>query len=77
MTLHTTLDPVVPIWQQQLYTAKVQAAAANYPYEAYQEAAYGHCAFSPFQVLSAFNRLTTLVDQVIKPRLYMPVISSQ
>ena len=74
MTLHTTLDPVVPIRQQQVYTAKVQAAASGSPYEAYQEAAYGHCAFSPFQVLSAFDRLKTLVAQVIKPRLYLPVI---
>ena len=65
---------MVPIWQQQLYTAKVQTAAAGQPYEAYQEAAYGHCAFSPFGVLSAFNRLVALVDQAIKPRLYLPVI---
>ena len=29
VTLHTTLDPVVPIWHQQDYTAKVQAAGAG------------------------------------------------
>ncbi len=75
VTLHTTLDPVVPIWHQTEYTAKVQAAGASSLYEDYQDASYGHCAFNPLQVLSAFNKLTTMVDQVIKPQLYLPVIS--
>ena len=75
VTLHTTLDPVVPIWHQAEYTAKVQAAGASSLYEDYQEAGYGHCAFNPLQVLSAFGKLTTMVDQVIKPQLYLPVVS--
>lgn len=76
VTLHTTLDPAVPIWHQAEYTAKVQAAAANSLYEDYQEASYGHCAFNPLQVLSAFSKLTSMVDQVIKPQLYLPAINS-
>jgi pimeloyl-ACP methyl ester carboxylesterase len=75
VTMHTTLDPVVPIWHQEEYTAKVQAAGAGALYEDYQDASYGHCAFNPLQVLSAFNKLATMVDQVIKPQVYLPVIS--
>ncbi len=77
VTLHTTLDPVVPIWHQQDYTAKVQAAGTGAPYEAYQAQSYGHCTFSPFEVLNAFTRLTTLVDQVVKPQVYLPVVSTE
>lgn len=76
VTLHTTLDPVVPFWHQQEYTAKVQAAGAGSLYEAYQEANYGHCTFSPLQVLNAFGRLTTLIDQAVKPQVYLPAIST-
>jgi pimeloyl-ACP methyl ester carboxylesterase len=76
VTLHTTLDPVVPLWHQALYTAKVQAAGAGPLYEAYQQAGYGHCAFSPLEVLSAFGRLTTLVDEAVKPQLYLPALST-
>ena len=75
VTLHTTLDPVVPIWHQTEYTAKVQAAGASSLYEDYQEPSYGHCAFNPLQVLSAFNKLIVMVDQLIKPQLYLPAIS--
>ncbi|MFN8466363.1 MAG: alpha/beta fold hydrolase [Caldilineaceae bacterium] len=75
VTLHTTLDPVVPIWHQTEYTAQVQAAGASSLYAGYQEASYGHCAFNPLQVLSAFNKLVVMVDQVIKPQLYLPAIS--
>jgi pimeloyl-ACP methyl ester carboxylesterase len=75
VTMHTTLDPVVPIWHQEEYTAKVLAAGAGALYEDYQDASYGHCAFNPLQVLSAFNKLATMVDQVIKPQVYLPVIS--
>jgi pimeloyl-ACP methyl ester carboxylesterase len=77
VTLHTTLDPVVPIWHQQDYTTKVQAAGTSTPYEAYQAQSYGHCTFSPFEVLNAFTRLTILVDQFIKPLVYLPVVSTE
>ncbi len=75
VTLHTTLDPVVPIWHQTDYTAQVQAAGASSLYVAYQDAGYGHCAFNPLQVLSAFNKLIVMVGQVIKPQIYLPVVS--
>jgi pimeloyl-ACP methyl ester carboxylesterase len=75
VTMHTTLDPVVPIWHQEEFTVKVLAAGAGALYEDYQDASYGHCAFNPLQVLSAFNKLATMVDQVTKPQVYLPVIS--
>jgi pimeloyl-ACP methyl ester carboxylesterase len=76
VTLHTTLDPVVPVWHQEVYSAKVQAAGAGGLYEAYQQPAYGHCTFNPLEVQSAFVRLTTLVDEAVRPQLYLPVVSS-
>ena len=75
VTLHTTLDPVVPIWHQTEFTAQVQAAGASSLYEDFQESSYGHCAFNPLQVLSAFNKLVTMVDQRITPQVYLPVVS--
>lgn len=75
VTLHTTQDPTVPAWQQEVYSTKVQAAGAGAMYEEYQETSYGHCAFSAFRVLGAFDRLKALVDQVVKPQIYLPIIS--
>ena len=76
VTLHTALDPVVPIWHQTEYTAQVQAAGAGSLYVAYQDPNYGHCAFNPLQVLSAFNKLIVMVDQVLKPQVYLPAITT-
>ncbi len=76
ITLHTTLDPVVPLWHQDLYTAKIEAAGAGALYEHYQVPAYGHCAFSSASVLTAFGRLLDLVDTSITPRLYLPTLGN-
>ena len=76
VTLHTALDPVVPIWHQTQFTAQVQAAGASSLYVAYQDPGYGHCAFNPLQVLSAFNKLIVMVDQVLKPQVYLPAITT-
>lgn len=54
VTLHTTLDPVVPYWQEPLYTLKTIAAGTFLERTAIPVAAYGHCAFTGGDVLAAF-----------------------
>jgi pimeloyl-ACP methyl ester carboxylesterase len=78
VTMHTTLDPVVPYWHSQRYRGKTIAADNLALHEAITVDAYGHCTFTPLAVLGAFNRLVTLVDNPPKyqpaVRLYLPVI---
>jgi hypothetical protein len=52
VTLHNTLDPVVPFWHEGLY------AGAGSPWFASNSVpSYGHCEFDTLQVLGAFNEL--------------------
>lgn len=70
ITLHTTGDPVVPFWHATEYTFKTLAADNLALHEQITVQAYGHCRFSTFDVLGAFNRLVTLIDT---PPAYQPV----
>jgi hypothetical protein len=54
VTLHTTLDPVVPYWQEPLYTAKTLLAGTAFERVNLPVTAYGHCAFTAFDLLGAF-----------------------
>ncbi len=54
VTLHTTLDPIIPYWQEPLYTLKTLEAGAFLQRTPIPVAAYGHCAFSGANVLAAF-----------------------
>jgi pimeloyl-ACP methyl ester carboxylesterase len=73
ITMHTTGDPVVPYWHAIQYRGKTIAADNMALHEHIQVNAYGHCQFSAFDVLGAFNRLVTLVDN---PPPYRPVSRS-
>lgn len=55
VTLHTTGDPIVPYWQEPLYTLKTIAAGAFFERTPLPVAAYGHCAFTAGDVLTAFD----------------------
>jgi pimeloyl-ACP methyl ester carboxylesterase len=55
VTLHTTLDPVVPYWQETLYTPKTLFAGSFLERINLPVAAYGHCAFTGGEVLAAFG----------------------
>lgn len=70
ITLHTTGDPIVPFWHATEYTGKTLAADNLALHEQITVQAYGHCRFSTFDVLGAFNRLVTLIDN---PPVYQPV----
>jgi pimeloyl-ACP methyl ester carboxylesterase len=56
--LHTTLDPVVPFWHEAAYSA---LAASSGWFTLVPVARYGHCTFTPQEVLGAFNLLTGMV----------------
>lgn len=55
ITLHTTLDPVIPYWQETLYTPKTLLAGSFLERTNLPVAAYGHCAFTGGEVLAAFG----------------------
>jgi len=55
VTIHTTLDPVIPYWQETLYTVKTIAAGAFFERTNLPISAYGHCTFTGGEVLAAFG----------------------
>ncbi len=62
VTMHTTADPVVPAWHNDIYADKVAAngSTANYAYTAID--VYGHCNFSQLEVVTAVNQMVALAD---------------
>jgi pimeloyl-ACP methyl ester carboxylesterase len=78
VTMHTTGDPVVPASQAHLYRIKTILADNLALHENITVTRYGHCQFNQFEILNAFNTLTTLVDNppAYKPaqHLYLPVV---
>ena len=56
-TLHSDRDPVVPAWHEDLYAARVAEHGLSDLLEQTLVSSYGHCAFTPQQVLTAFDRL--------------------
>ncbi len=48
---HTTGDEVIPFWQELLYAQKLGAGA---PYALRPVARYGHCTFTPDELVAAF-----------------------
>lgn len=74
ITLHTSGDPVVPLWHSVGYSTKIAAAGRSALHEAIVLDANGHCQFTSAAVLSAFGRLTTLADNPPPIPLYLPMI---
>jgi pimeloyl-ACP methyl ester carboxylesterase len=70
VTLHTTGDPLVPYWHVTLYHGKTIAADNVALHEHFEHDRYGHCNFTPPEVLYAFYRLA---DMVNNPPPYQPV----
>jgi pimeloyl-ACP methyl ester carboxylesterase len=78
VTLHTTDDPVVPYWHATRYRGKTISADNIALHEHRQVDRYGHCSFAPIEVLDAFNRLVSMVDnqpphQPVQ-RLFLPSV---
>jgi pimeloyl-ACP methyl ester carboxylesterase len=54
VTLHTTGDPVIPYWQEPMYTLKTLLAGTLLDRINLPVSAYGHCNFSAGDILGAF-----------------------
>lgn len=74
ITMHTTGDPIVPLWQATQYAAKVAHVGRSAFLESVVLENYGHCHFTTASILSAFTRLTLLVDNPPPFVLYLPLI---
>lgn len=55
VTIHTTGDPIVPYWQETLYTLKTIGAGTFFERTILPVARYGHCTFTSGEVLTAFG----------------------
>lgn len=65
VTLHTTLDPIVPYWHEALYRDKVVARGRTPRYAEFPPGArYGHCNFTSTEVQ---NALALLVSRAANP----------
>lgn len=55
VTMHNVGDPIVPIWHETLYAAKVAANRAGSKLAILPINRYGHCVFKPSEVLYGFG----------------------
>jgi hypothetical protein len=80
VTIHTTGDPIVPVWHEALYQEKVSSNPASTSlYSGSTVSRYGHCAFTASEVLGAFSllvRKSTGQDLVVSARV-LPEPGSQ
>jgi pimeloyl-ACP methyl ester carboxylesterase len=67
VVMHTTADPIVPFWQQTLYTAKVISKLTPTLYLPIKITAYGHCAFTLPQLLTGFGSLVFMSTKIQLP----------
>ena len=67
VTLHTTLDPAVPYFHKDAYAQVVDQAGASDWLAQIPVERYGHCNFTPEEVLGAFTALVTWVETGINP----------
>ena len=63
LTLHTTRDPVVPVFHQTLYGS---IAPAEWLVQRTVNA-FGHCTFTQQQMLTAFDDLVLWVNEGVRP----------
>jgi hypothetical protein len=74
VTLHTSLDEIVPYWHEISYTAKVNPTWAGMRYQNIQVQRYGHCNFTQAEVLQALNAMLAMKTAMFQHSLYLPVI---
>ena len=67
VTLHTTRDPVVPIWHEDLYKGIATRAGSGNLLVQTKVDAYGHCNFTDQQTFDAFSKLVMWIEAGIKP----------
>ena len=63
VTMHTTGDPIVPAWHQDMYAMKVAGVNPFSPYVPNTIHRYGHCAFTLAEIQAGFGQLVFMVTQ--------------
>ena len=78
VTIHTTLDAIVPYWHAPLYRAKTLRNDNLALNDLITVERYGHCNFTVPELLSAFDLLVDRVANPVPPqpvtRSYLPVV---
>lgn len=67
VTIHTTRDPVVPIFHEGQFASAVTTSGSGSLLLQRSVNAYGHCAFSQTDMVSAFQALRSWVETGVKP----------
>lgn len=67
VTLHTTRDPVVPVWHEDLYLGTATKAGSADLLVQTKVNRYGHCTFTDQEMLTAFGKLVTWIEAGVKP----------
>jgi hypothetical protein len=57
VTIHTTGDPIIPYWQETIYSLKVLLAGSLLQHVNIPVLRYGHCTFNQTELLNAFSLL--------------------
>lgn len=68
VTLHTTRDPVVPIWHEDLYKAIATKSGSSDLLFQTKVDAFGHCNFTNDETITAFTKLVTWIETGVKPQ---------
>lgn len=63
VTLHTTLDPVVPYWNMPLNEFKTRRGNSEKYYKNFAVEMYGHCTFGSDALSNAFEHMILMVEQ--------------
>ena len=75
VTQHTTLDPVAPVWHEDLYRARVIARGMTPRHDDLRVDRYGHCNFQPGEVLAAFGVLQNRVMNPPPFKSFLPLLT--
>jgi fermentation-respiration switch protein FrsA (DUF1100 family) len=67
LTLHTTRDPAIPFAHESLFAAAVTAAGESALLVQRPIDRWGHCAFTPAEILTGFSDLVGWVTTGVKP----------
>ena len=73
VTLHTTLDEIVPYWHVPIYQAMVEANGRTRWYDHISAPRYGHCNFEQAELQEAFERLEYMVAH--QYQVFLPTVS--
>jgi pimeloyl-ACP methyl ester carboxylesterase len=66
-TIHTTRDPIVPIWHEALFAGKVAAAGRSEFLAQKSLDRWGHLSLTTQEQLEAFDALISWIDTGVKP----------